>query len=697
MSRRRTFLAVGISSGIALGILWQRPWSAEPDPAESGTRSRHRPRAAVERTWSGEAEEAAAGDEADVEEISVRGRVYDAIDGTPIADAIVTLSTIGSETLDEVASGERGEFALRGSAAASELSASAPGYALHSVQLRGRDPGEEIEFALDPAVHVRGRVVDERGEPIAGAEVWITDEEPGRWDVTSGVSTTDARGDFEVPDAPMGRLVAHARHASHAPGEAEVGNVGPGGRRDGVEIVLAMGGIVAGRVREASGAPAAGAQVVLLWTSEDARSTESIAQTSVDGTFRFDAIAPGAKVVFASGRDGVARANLDVRAGEEARVDLALADAGSISGTVVFDDGTPAARASVYLSWIDDPSDDGFSGVRAARSLAPARTDEDGAFRLPLPVRAGPRGVALSARIGNASGRGVARGGMDARIVVEREGTLSVRVEDTAGRPVPRARLEVVSIDESPTWRYRGMSDRDGTWTDDLRPGRYRIEHAGATAARVEIRPSARTDATIVAASGNGKVEGRLVGPDGKPVPGARISLALADRDRGTHASGARLDWALSVRSNAVGRFSLEGTAGAGRLFVYHPEMQPKIFDVAVPEGGTEDLGDVDLRAGDGRSEVFELSGIGAVIVRDDEDNRYRVRSTVPDSPAARAGLREGDVVLEVDGVRSIDLEMGDLISRIRGPTGTTVSLLLERPGNAQPFLVDIVREQIRT
>jgi carboxyl-terminal processing protease len=101
-----------------------------------------------------------------------------------------------------------------------------------------------------------------------------------------------------------------------------------------------------------------------------------------------------------------------------------------------------------------------------------------------------------------------------------------------------------------------------------------------------------------------------------------------------------------------------------------------------------------------------EFSGVGAeVTTRSTTDDgeacatlgptcRLVVVAPIAGSPAERAGLRPGDVVTGVDG-RSVDGEtLGEAITRIRGPAGTTVTLTIVRDGGPA-FDLAIVRDRI--
>ncbi len=86
------------------------------------------------------------------------------------------------------------------------------------------------------------------------------------------------------------------------------------------------------------------------------------------------------------------------------------------------------------------------------------------------------------------------------------------------------------------------------------------------------------------------------------------------------------------------------------------------------------------------------FEGIGTYVEM--RDGRLIIVSPLPDSPADRAGLRPGDVVLAIDGEPTEGLSLFDAIMRIRGPKGTRVTLTIERPGEP-PFDVEVVRARI--
>lgn len=71
------------------------------------------------------------------------------------------------------------------------------------------------------------------------------------------------------------------------------------------------------------------------------------------------------------------------------------------------------------------------------------------------------------------------------------------------------------------------------------------------------------------------------------------------------------------------------------------------------------------------------------------------VLSTIPGSPAERAGMRQGDIIVEVDGAPTRKMDISGLRDAILGAEGASLTLTIERPGVAEPLYIDVVRATI--
>ena len=71
------------------------------------------------------------------------------------------------------------------------------------------------------------------------------------------------------------------------------------------------------------------------------------------------------------------------------------------------------------------------------------------------------------------------------------------------------------------------------------------------------------------------------------------------------------------------------------------------------------------------------------------------VIAPVVDSPSDRAGLQPGDKIVAIDGEDAYEITREDVYNTLRGPKGTAVLLTIRRPGQAETFDVEIIRDQI--
>ncbi len=78
-----------------------------------------------------------------------------------------------------------------------------------------------------------------------------------------------------------------------------------------------------------------------------------------------------------------------------------------------------------------------------------------------------------------------------------------------------------------------------------------------------------------------------------------------------------------------------------------------------------------------------------------DKDGAITVIAPLKGSPAERAGIRSGDIVVMVDATSTQGLTVDGAVKLIRGPKGTTVKLTLERASTTEPIVVSIVRDTI--
>ena len=86
----------------------------------------------------------------------------------------------------------------------------------------------------------------------------------------------------------------------------------------------------------------------------------------------------------------------------------------------------------------------------------------------------------------------------------------------------------------------------------------------------------------------------------------------------------------------------------------------------------------------------------GGLGIRIDEQNGWvTVVAVLPNTPAERRGLMTGDRIVAVDGESAEGWTTNDAVHVLRGPKGSTVDLLVMRPGVERPISIKIERDEI--
>ena len=91
-----------------------------------------------------------------------------------------------------------------------------------------------------------------------------------------------------------------------------------------------------------------------------------------------------------------------------------------------------------------------------------------------------------------------------------------------------------------------------------------------------------------------------------------------------------------------------------------------------------------------------EFGGLGIEITKKTERDFITIISPIEDTPAWRAGLKSGDKIIKINGEPTETMTIGEAVSKLRGPKGTTVTITILREGVEEPFDVPIVRDIIK-
>ncbi len=689
--------------------------------------------------------------------VSVRVTDGDADDAGPIAGARVTLAEGGLSPFPlEATSDPRGRVRLGPIApGGATLSARADGFVPRGAVAIPDPPPPETRVALTRAGTLNGRVVDARGQPIAGATIEIAGTDPNggpifddprranfqaahfdamlkgptplvpagelgvvpgpvppipngqgrpgssspagpRADVEPWVTRAD--GTFRAAPASPGRVWAIVRSPEYVEAESEVVTLTAGGEAH-VEVVMHRGGSLEGRVLDAHDRPVEGARVIV---SATVGALERTARTASDGSFAFAALPASVSLTASADEDEQPAARLTVAVPEGGRKEVTVR--------------LPDHREPLDVSVVDDR---GF-GVETAQVTASS-----------LSVAAPFRATVFTDRHGNASFKG-ARG-------------LPLRVEARAPAHAPRVvtadsaqdalKIELAPA-ESATGDVVSARGRDAiagaeiTLYTDLGARRARSDGQGAfvlsTLAPGSARMSVRapgfapvTLALVVPDSGGrrpyaiprvelreeGIVEGDVVDARGDAVTGARVAidhvptwlLVGANREMGTGTGAGRF-----AITDPKGHFSLhEVPEGSVTLEAYAPGVgRARSVAVTVVSGRTTDGVHLAIaRTGDAPDGGEPVGASGGVAVTLGESGgepgapaEVVLVSVVEGSEAELAGLAPGDVVLAVDGTPTHIMD--DARSRLNGPVADDVLVVVRR--GDRTLTLRVAREAVR-
>lgn len=78
------------------------------------------------------------------------------------------------------------------------------------------------------------------------------------------------------------------------------------------------------------------------------------------------------------------------------------------------------------------------------------------------------------------------------------------------------------------------------------------------------------------------------------------------------------------------------------------------------------------------------------------QDGAVLVVAPIDDTPAKRAGIQPGDLIVKIDDTPVKGMSLTEAVRQMRGEPGTDIELTVIREGETQPLLVDITRDIIR-
>ncbi len=537
---------------------------------------------------------------------SLEVTVVSATQKSPIAAATVELR---GTSLRESVSDAEGKVLLHGVFTGKYIiSVSAKGYAptfktYQAVELpRG---GDQIKVELRAGVAVSGRVVDQSGDPVAGARV-LAEEATAIVPLTDAQRDsvlTDSHGDWSVPSLLPGTYRFSARSEGHAPGVSSPISIDGVKAREGIVISLPLGALLAGRVATSDGESVAFATVRVVvdegtWGQVVARQTSCTER----GEFTFKGL-PRRRVnaVALSGTSTSLTRTIDLAQNpEQTGVVLALDADGKISGSVQNASGQPVADALI-LAEPAAPAAKSRTEVTLRGALS-AVADGQGRFSLQgLPtgkylLRASWPGTSLKRRTSWLRSAVMAHtGSKDAVLKLTADSVVRGRVQKEDGSPPGRF---TVTIGGSAT--FGGAAGEFSI--SDVPAGTHMLTITGADFASkllegVEVKPDEDKDLGVIVLQGGRRITGRVLRADGTPVAGATVTASKQISGVVAGPSGAMVADVKQVTSQDDGAYSLEGLGLIALAVGAEDAREGKSDFLMVPAGSQSQTLDLVLKA----------------------------------------------------------------------------------------------------
>lgn len=278
------------------------------------------------------------------------------IDGKPIDGATVELRGIDEQRATTADGTARFAAVVPGPY---QIAAWADGMAHVYQELRVTGK-QSTRLVLVAGAAVSGTVVDSDGKPVANARVLYTGGSDFRAqpDPRRDAAVTDASGAFKFPAIGAGSVRFTATHPEHAPGTSSLVVLDGKSEKTGVEVKLAPGATVKGRVIDTAKQPIAGARVQINTGGGGGRRRDRggpptqrashQAYTNDQGEFEIKGLPRAELMVSASHELGASKPKeVDASAGDVRDVELVLDLTAVIAGIVVDPDGNPVEGAQV--------------------------------------------------------------------------------------------------------------------------------------------------------------------------------------------------------------------------------------------------------------------------------------------------------------------------------------------------------------
>jgi protocatechuate 3,4-dioxygenase beta subunit len=456
---------------------------------------------------------------------------------------------------------------------------------------------------------IRGRVLDEAGQPIEDAQLRVGTE---RSTTIQRDATTDVRGDFTIGHVPAGVFGVNAKHESHLSEFRTPLTIECNRYTEAGDFLLKDAPVLCGVVVDPAGLPVAGAK---LWGWPTTSGAGAGGKSAADGTFTIylPQDEPYTLGATCEGYDAVSdhdRSRTYAPGSTDVRIVMEHSQA--LAVLVVDKESDEPLEQFGYDVLLDNSA---FGSQHVFTERRRPRVREFPGGRADIPFRAGEDLVLVAA-----PGHSTATIDLDPAkpaerpyvLRLERSATVSgVCIESGSAVAKATVRLEPgheMSLREDEPLQFSVDRNKvvtistgaDGSFTfEDVDPGRYRVvaqapSGTACTLAPFDVRQGVPVDLGRVELEAAATITGRVVLPPGRALAGRTVRLD--DPFTGP-----------SAVTDTEGRFRLESVpAGAHAV---------RLEEVPGEFGGTERL-HLELAAGEVREVVLDASALGTCDVR---------------------------------------------------------------------------------